>query len=262
MSATQTIIMASKREDPFARVPKQLLEDASLSWKAKGVLAYLIGKPSNWRVRITDIVNRGTDGEKAIRSAMVELRRSGYAKLEAQREGGRIVAWLIKVADMAVFSPDAQNRQVEPDAQNLHVEKLQVENRQRTKKEPNENESVTRTISKEEGAKPKKAPNPDLLPTSEPSRRISTLFHRKPTTEWAPKDIKTFKGLAKRKVLTSESLDLIETYYAKERAKGDNGRHRRDLSTFLNNFDGELDRATVVVAANGQTPKPSVRVSL
>ena len=32
-------------------------------------------------------------------------------------------------------------------------------------------------------------------------------------------------------------------YYVSERAKGDKGWHRRDASTFLNNFSCELDRA-------------------
>ncbi len=45
-----------------------------------------------------------------------------------------------------------------------------------------------------------------------------------------------------------ESLDLIERYYAVERAKGDEGIHRRDMLTFLNNFTGELDRANAVKA--------------
>ena len=36
---------------------------------------------------------------------------------------------------------------------------------------------------------------------------------------------------------------MIERYYCVERAKGGHGAHRRDLTTFLNNYEGELDRA-------------------
>lgn len=36
---------------------------------------------------------------------------------------------------------------------------------------------------------------------------------------------------------------MVCRYTEAERAKGDDGRHRRDLLTFLNNFTGELDRA-------------------
>jgi hypothetical protein len=38
-------------------------------------------------------------------------------------------------------------------------------------------------------------------------------------------------------------LDLVFRYTLSEQSKGDNGRHRRDLVTFLNNYTGELDRA-------------------
>lgn len=89
----------------------------------------------------------------------------------------------------------------------------------------------------------------DTFPTSEHAKRIATLFSRRLTTAWGEKEIKAFKALAKRKVLTNEALTLLEAYYKKERANGEMGHHRRDLSTFLNNFDGELDRAS-----QGQQP--------
>lgn len=81
-------------------------------------------------------------------------------------------------------------------------------------------------------------------PTSEPARRIATLFHRKLTTAWSEKEIKAFRKLVRAKCFeTMDELTLIERYYFVERKKGDKGIHRRDLSTFLNNFSGELDRA-------------------
>lgn len=78
------------------------------------------------------------------------------------------------------------------------------------------------------------------LPTSEPAIRISNLFSRRLTTAWSHKEIQTFKAIGK---IESDDLSLIEAYYAAERARGDDGCHRRDLQTFLNNFNGELDRA-------------------
>lgn len=78
------------------------------------------------------------------------------------------------------------------------------------------------------------------LPTSEPAIRIANLFSRKLTTAWNQKEIQTFKALSP---IDLEDLGLIEAYYASERARGDEGCHRRDLGTFLNNFNGELDRA-------------------
>lgn len=84
---------------------------------------------------------------------------------------------------------------------------------------------------------------PDVLPTSPEAVAVARLFSRRLTTAWNPKEIKAFRDCRKRAVLTVESMAIIAPYYAAERVKGHEGCHRRDLCTFLNNFDGELDRA-------------------
>jgi hypothetical protein len=83
----------------------------------------------------------------------------------------------------------------------------------------------------------------DVLPTSPEAIAVSNLFNRRVSTAWAKKEVEAFKTLRARGSLTEESVAVIAIYYASERAKGGNGIHRRDLLTFLNNFDGELDRA-------------------
>lgn len=81
----------------------------------------------------------------------------------------------------------------------------------------------------------------DNLPTTEPAIRIAKLFNRRLETRWNDREVQTFKKLGP---IDPGDLSLLESYYAMERSKGeDNGKHRRDLSTFLNNFAGELDRA-------------------
>lgn len=91
--------------DPFSRVPKSLLSDTRLSWKAKGVLAYLIGKTPDWKVRITDVVNQSTDGRDSVRSAIDELKQAGYAKSECVKsETGQVDEWKLHVSDRPIFA--------------------------------------------------------------------------------------------------------------------------------------------------------------
>ena len=66
--------------DPYARIPNRILEDKKLSWKAKGILAYCMSKPENWEIRITDLVNKSSDGESAVRSAIKELQEKKYCE--------------------------------------------------------------------------------------------------------------------------------------------------------------------------------------
>ena len=88
------------------------------------------------------------------------------------------------------------------------------------------------------------------VPTTRTAQRIATLFNRRLTTPWSVKEIKAFKACGH---IADAELELVEKYYASERAKGETeGRHRRDLCTFLNNWRGELDRA---MAFASKTPK-------
>lgn len=82
--------------------------------------------------------------------------------------------------------------------------------------------------------------NQDNIPTSPTAIRIAKLFRRKPSTPWSAKEVRAFKAIGK---IDPEDLELVCRYTEAERAKGDNGRHRRDLLTFLNNYNGEIDRA-------------------
>lgn len=78
------------------------------------------------------------------------------------------------------------------------------------------------------------------VPTTRTAQRIATLFNRRLTTPWSVAEIKSFKACGN---IADAELELVEKYYASERAKGELGIHRRDLCTFLNNWRGELDRA-------------------
>lgn len=82
-----------------------------------------------------------------------------------------------------------------------------------------------------------------MCPTTEPAIRIARLFNRRTTTSWSEKEVRQYRKLVKHGCFTTlDDLEVIERYYFVERKK-ENGIHRRDLYTFLNNFSGELDRA-------------------
>lgn len=145
------IIVTSKREDPFARIPHTLLEDDSLSWKAKGVLCYLVGKPSGWKVRIEDICKRGLDGKDSVRGALNELRDLGYAELvRICSEKGKVKEWVWKISDSPIFHPHTEKPDVgNPDLENPHHSKNKV-----TKKEFSKIQSKETKGSKETGSSP------------------------------------------------------------------------------------------------------------
>lgn len=69
----------------FTRIDNSLINDEGLSYKARGILAYLLSKPDNWTVSIGDISNKSEkDGKESIKSAFKELVDKGYAVLSNQ----------------------------------------------------------------------------------------------------------------------------------------------------------------------------------
>ncbi|MFH8405337.1 hypothetical protein ACH4FX_11275 [Streptomyces sp. NPDC018019] len=76
----------------FTVLPNSTLNDERLSFRARGILAWLISKPDNWQVRITAIAAAGKEGREAVAEAVRELKRFGYYRVVTERgPGGRFV---------------------------------------------------------------------------------------------------------------------------------------------------------------------------
>lgn len=80
------IVRVSKRDNSYAIIDPFFLSDERLSWKAKGLLGYLLSKPSNWRVYVSDLVKRSKDGKDAVYSALKELEAAGYIERRQLRD--------------------------------------------------------------------------------------------------------------------------------------------------------------------------------
>lgn len=73
------------RGNPYVMINKCAIVDNSLSYKAKGILMYLLSKPDNWQVYEKEIVKHSTDGRDAVRSGLQELVKAGYIKRDPKR---------------------------------------------------------------------------------------------------------------------------------------------------------------------------------
>lgn len=95
-----SIIRIQKRDNPFVQIDKRPLEESRLSWRAKGILAYLLSKPDGWEVRSEDVLNHGTEGRDAVRAAFQELKAFGYAELvtHSDEKSGKMTgkSWVIR----------------------------------------------------------------------------------------------------------------------------------------------------------------------
>jgi hypothetical protein len=72
-------------DDRFLILPRATVRDDRLSFRARGLLAFLADQPAGWDVRATWLETQGTEGREAIYSALRELRVAGYYRVERRR---------------------------------------------------------------------------------------------------------------------------------------------------------------------------------
>lgn len=138
------VIRVQKRPNNFVMIDKGFLENPNLSWKAKGILAYLLSKPNNWKVITRDLVNRSTDGKAAVYSGLKELKEYGYyIKCPIRNEEGtRIVQWESTVYECPTESYKNTSVSLLTDFQEIEkqeIENLYIENRERNNNYINKN---------------------------------------------------------------------------------------------------------------------------
>jgi hypothetical protein len=62
----------------YATIPNQLLNDKSISLKAKGMYAFIQSKPDDWDFSAERIANQLKEGLPSVQSAIKELEQNGY----------------------------------------------------------------------------------------------------------------------------------------------------------------------------------------
>jgi hypothetical protein len=76
-----------KQVVPFTQIANEVLNSPELSFKAKGIYAFMMGKPDNWNFTIRSMSKQVSDGEKAIKSGIKELKELGYIEYEKHKDG-------------------------------------------------------------------------------------------------------------------------------------------------------------------------------
>lgn len=145
----QTIYRVVKSaNNPYVMIDRRPIDNPNLSFKAKGILTYLMSRPDGWEVSVADLINHAKDGEASTRAGMKELKDAGHFKYTRMRGGGRITGWLIEVFEVPYS--DFQ------DVENQDVENQDVENRRQVLMNLSNNKRINKDSATQE--KPKKQP--------------------------------------------------------------------------------------------------------
>ncbi|WP_408605263.1 helix-turn-helix domain-containing protein [Caldicellulosiruptor acetigenus] len=139
---SKTIIRVSKRDCPYVIVDKTALNDNRLSWKAKGLLCYLLSLPDDWKINLRELTTHSSDGRDSTQSALNELIKFGYCVKERVRdEKGRFAGYMYTVYERPIGSNNApedkskdgqptfeQKESSNPEAKNLQINNSKVRN--------------------------------------------------------------------------------------------------------------------------------------
>lgn len=68
----------NKRRNNYTVIPNEIIKAKDLSWKAKGLMCYLLSLSEDWEVYKKDLANRSLDGYESMLSGWKELEDLGY----------------------------------------------------------------------------------------------------------------------------------------------------------------------------------------
>jgi hypothetical protein len=94
------IFRTEKGNTPFTRTENATMQDDRLSWKARGLLAYMLSKPDDWKFYVEELVKHTTDGENSTRTGIIELEKLGYIKRYPIKEKGKIISWAMDIYEV------------------------------------------------------------------------------------------------------------------------------------------------------------------
>lgn len=82
-------------DDHFTQIHNDWLRDSRLTFKARGLLAYIESHSTDFEISVAWLSANNPEGKDAIRSAIVELENFGYLRREQENVGGRFgeVTW-------------------------------------------------------------------------------------------------------------------------------------------------------------------------
>lgn len=103
MSFTNNINIDKK----FTQLDNNIINNMKMSWREKGLLSYLISKPSGWEFSADRIANDGVDGVRSVRSSLKILIKTGWLTRKKLVTGK--INYILDYGDFALFDYESQD---------------------------------------------------------------------------------------------------------------------------------------------------------
>ena len=123
------------KENPYVMINKQFLNDERLSWKAKGILTYLLSMPDDWQIYENELVKHSKDGITSLKSGIKELIELGYIiRKQLRNEKGQFKGYEYCVYEIPAeigFSNNGDPNNGKPHTTNNNITNNDLTNKER-----------------------------------------------------------------------------------------------------------------------------------
>lgn len=154
MADKKLIIRVDKnKENPYVMVNKSFINDSRLSYKAVGILTYVLSKPDGWVIIIKDLQKQHKDGRDSIYNGLKELINNGYIDRKIIREKGKFIAIEYIVHECPIFNDIKASSKTErpytekPETDYSYTGNLETEKPETEKPDNNNNEFSNNDLS-------------------------------------------------------------------------------------------------------------------
>lgn len=182
MAVNNNTITRRKYDRDFTVLSNDFLKDVRLSWKAKGIIAYVAMLPDDWVLNMRDLTNRATDGRDSLYSGIKELETCGYcAKTMRRNPDGTIAGYAYEICDKPVF--------VQPFTENPVTDTPQPENPDTVKPDTDKPDTENPTLINTNDTNNPNIPNTN--PSNTPQNAFASELFPDEQKVGEPKDKKT-----------------------------------------------------------------------
>ena len=171
-------VIRAKQTKNFTQISNSVLRKKELSFKARGLLAYMLSFSDEWDFSVSHIVRESGEREKSVRAALSELEAAGYVRHSPIRsEEGKFVTVRYDVFE----TPDLR-------AETVSDTSAETENTEQTEKHeqpksPEKTEDTEPEANSENGETPENAEIPEKTEASSSSPRDGSPYAEKPYAE-------------------------------------------------------------------------------
>lgn len=236
--------LIKKDNGNFTNTSNQLIRDESLTWKARGIFNYLWSQANEWQFYVSEVAQHSKDGERALKSGLLELEEHGYLKrVNRHSKTGNFdgLDWILD--DMGELNRQAQNAVDGKMSENQpkNVQNASDAKRVQRKTRPTQNSRLRNNNNKnyqyKEITKESNKANDQLL-----EERFEKIWAEYPRKQGKKDAFRHYKAWIKASPKHTDEylLARLETYKAYLKAYNTDSKFIQKGSTWFNgNFDDD-----------------------